>query len=164
METTCALFADTRSLREAARGRQITRDRSLYSCGAEPRWEPRWELRADERQAGSLVGWRAHMGTGTGQALSHGQDASIMAHAALSAHTRSAGSPEFLILRQSGLTKVVRLTALRVLQQRTDHRTTVGHGRHEGYRHASVAIAAVATAAAAAAVAAICIAESCCRY
>ena len=38
-----------------------------------------------------------------------------MAHAALSAHTRSAGSPEFLISRQSGLTKVVRLTALRVL-------------------------------------------------
>ena len=111
--------------------------------------------------AGSMPGvlpFLAEGGVQPAQALSHGQDASIMAHEALSAHTRGAGSPGFLILRQAGLTKVVRLTALRVLQQRTDHRTIVGHGSNEGYRHACVAIAAVATAAAAAEVAAICIA------
>ena len=50
----------------------------------------------------------AEGGVRPAQALSHGQDASIMAHEALSAHTWGAGSPGFLILRQAGLNKVVR--------------------------------------------------------
>ena len=110
------------------------------------------------------VGWRRHMSPGVSSRPGccpsrrrarfcwHRRRATARMHEALSAAQKRGGH------RRGALTRRVKLTALRVLQQHQDHRTNVEHGRTERERLACVAIATVATAAATAGVAGICIA------